>query len=96
MTRTIPALALLAALVTGCATVPAPERVAALRAMEAESAARLAGEGELLYGADAVKLRGYDYCSLAVKLLERGDLRLGIREAFLTRRRQSHEQENPL
>ncbi len=81
MTRTILALALLTGLVGGCATLPAPERVAELRAMEAESAARLAGEGEVLFGADKLKSDGYTYCSRAVSLLEQGELRLGIREA---------------
>ena len=81
MTRTIVGAALLTVLAAACATVPAPERVAQLRAMEAESAARLSGEGEVLFAADKAKLSGYNYCSLAVNHLERGDLRLGIREA---------------
>jgi CHAT domain-containing protein len=81
MKRTIVGLALLTAVAAGCATAPAPERVAQLRAMEAESAARLSGEGEVLFGADKLKLNGYGYCSLAMSHLERGDLRLGIREA---------------
>jgi CHAT domain-containing protein len=81
MTRTIVSLALLTVLAAACATAPAPERVAQLRAMEAESAARLSGEGEVLYDADQAKLTGYQYCSGAMNLLERGDLRLGIREA---------------
>src|SRR6266850_713122 len=63
------------------AMAAALERVAQLRAMEAESAARLSGEGEVLFAADKAKLSGYNYCSLAVNHLERGDLRLGIREA---------------
>lgn len=67
--------------VVGCAATSPAERVAQLRALEAESAARLASEGALLFDADAVKQNGYAYCSLAVGLIERGDLRLGIREA---------------
>jgi len=81
MKGTIVGLALLTAAAAGCATVPAPERVAELRAMEAESAARLSGEGEVLFAADTMKLNGYAYCTLATGYLERGDLRLGIREA---------------
>jgi len=81
MMRTIIGLALLTTLAAGCATAPAPERVAQLRAMEAESAARLSGEGEVLFAADQAKLSGYQYCSSAMNHLERGDLRLGIREA---------------
>ena len=81
MKGTIVGLALLTAVVAGCATAPAPERVAQLRAMEAESAARLSGEGEVLFAADKQKLNGYAYCALATNHLERGDLRLGIREA---------------
>jgi len=49
----------------GCASTPAAERVAQVRAMEAESATRLSSEGELLYSADPSKKSGYDYCGIA-------------------------------
>jgi CHAT domain-containing protein/tetratricopeptide (TPR) repeat protein len=81
MLRSVVTILLGAAAVAGCATVPAPERVAELRALEAESAARLAGEGEVLFGADAFKQTGWEYCARAMNLIERGELRLGIREA---------------
>ncbi|MBI3031396.1 MAG: CHAT domain-containing protein [Candidatus Rokubacteria bacterium] len=67
--------------IIGCATVVSPERLAELKATEAESAARLTAEGELLYRAEALKKTGYQYCSIAVGLLEQGELRRGIREA---------------
>jgi CHAT domain-containing protein len=81
MIRNAVGFGLFLAMLAGCATLPAPERVAQLRALEAESAARLAGEGEVLFAADAVKRSGHEYCSLAIQHLERGDLRLGIRAA---------------
>ncbi|HXH05977.1 MAG TPA: CHAT domain-containing tetratricopeptide repeat protein [Vicinamibacterales bacterium] len=66
----------------GCATTGgSPERLAAVKVLEAESAARLASEGQLLYESDTTKRNGYDYCGLAVGLIEQGQLRLGIREA---------------
>jgi CHAT domain-containing protein len=55
--------------------------MAEIKALEAESAARLASEGEVLYDNDTTKRNGREYCSLAVGLIERGELRLGIREA---------------
>ena len=55
--------------------------VAESLALEAESAARLAVEGQWLFKADSTPLTGYQYCSAAVRLIEEGDLRLGIREA---------------
>jgi len=63
----------------GCAS--GTEQVAKMRALEAESAARLSIEGQVLYGADTAKKDGYQYCTLAVGLLDRGELRLAIREA---------------
>jgi len=67
--------------VLGCTATSPAERVAHLRALEAESAARLASEGALLFDADTGKKDGYAYCSIAVGLIEQGELRLGIREA---------------
>lgn len=66
-------------LLTGCAS--AARTVADVRALDAESAARLVAEGGLLYEADNSKRNGYEYCTVASALVERGDLRLGIREA---------------
>ena len=56
-------------------------KVADIRAMEAESAARLTAKGEILYDADSRKQNGYDYCSLAYDLSEQGALRQAIRMA---------------
>ena len=81
MTARTTVILLLAAGFAGCATASAPDRVAHVRTLEAESAARLTAEGELLFAADRVKLSGYDYCTSAMRLLERGELRLGVREA---------------
>ncbi len=74
-------LILLTSLAVGCASDISPEKVAELRAMEAESATRLAAEGELLYGANSTKLNGYEYCRLAGGLSEQGEFRRAIREA---------------
>jgi tetratricopeptide (TPR) repeat protein len=52
-----------------------------VKASDVESAVLLAGEGRLLYEADVSKRNGYEYCSLAVGLINQGQLRLGIREA---------------
>ena len=79
--RNVLIFAWLSTVLAACATARSPERLATIKALEAESAARLAGEGELQYEADATKRNGYDYCSLAVGLIEQGQLRLGIREA---------------
>ncbi len=76
---------ILAGLVTvlgGCAAAGrSEERLAEAKAVDAESAVRLAAEGQALYESDLAKRKGYDYCSLAVGLIEQGQLRLGIREA---------------
>jgi len=66
--------------VSGCAK-PSSERAAETLAIDAESAARLASQGELLYTEDSNKRNGYQYCSLASQLIEQGELRQGIREA---------------
>jgi hypothetical protein len=50
------ALLLLAA---GCTTAASPERVAELRTLEAESAARLTAEGEILFQAEPITLQSY-------------------------------------
>ena len=54
---------------------------AALKAKEAESLSLLTAEGKILYELDATKRRGYDYCSLANVLAERGEFREAIRAA---------------
>lgn len=69
----------LVTVLAGCAS--GPEQVARMRALEAESAARLSIEGGVLYGADTNKRDGYQYCTLAVGLADQGELRLAIREA---------------
>src|SRR5947207_623350 len=69
------------ALLGGCAIGASPERAADLRALEAESAARLVAEGELLFRAEPITLADYKGRDGATALLEAGDLRRGIREA---------------
>ncbi len=80
--RVVSGLLLLA--IAGCASVPSHDRVAEMRAMEAESAARLTAEGELLYAANRqlahYRRRGC-WEGGTLELLDRGELRLGIREA---------------
>lgn len=79
---TVSLLVLVASAGCGLAVrTPSPERIAAVRAMEAESAARLMIEGEMLYGADTRKLNGYGYCSLSIGLADSGELRQAIRMA---------------
>lgn len=56
-------------------------RVAEAREHDAETLKSLSSEGQLLYRRDRVKLDGYQYCSQAVALAERGELRLSIRAA---------------
>jgi CHAT domain-containing protein len=75
--RKLAALTLLA----GCAIGVSPERAADLRALEAESAARLAAEGELLLHAEPITREDYKGRDGATGLLEAGELRRGIREA---------------
>jgi hypothetical protein len=72
------ALLLLAA---GCTTAASPERVAELRTLEAESAARLTAEGEILFQAEPITLQSYKSADGATRLLDEGELRRGIREA---------------
>ena len=67
------ALLLLAA---GCTTA-ASERVAELRTLEAESAARLTAEGEILFQAEPITLQSYKSVDGATRLLEEGELRRG-------------------
>jgi len=56
-------------------------RVAEARQHDAETIKALSTEGQLLYRRDRVKLDGYQYCSQAVALAERGEFRLSIRAA---------------
>ncbi len=51
------------------------------RQRDAESLANLSVEGRLLYSRERVKLDGYQYCSQAVSLAERGEFRQSIRAA---------------
>ena len=80
MRREAPGLLLLL-LATGCAIGAAPERVAEIRALEAESAARLTAEGELLFRAEPITVHAYKGGDGATRLLDEGELRRGIREA---------------
>jgi CHAT domain-containing protein len=81
MRRWIGAL-VLAVVAAGCASATSsPERAAEMRAAEVELAAKLAAEGQDLYVRDDHKRPGYEYCSRAGKLSERGEFRLAIREA---------------
>jgi tetratricopeptide (TPR) repeat protein len=82
ITRLLLSLGFVVATVIGCASGGfGPARVAEIRALEAESAARLVAEGELSYQADSSKKDGYAYCTFAFGLIEQGELRRGIREA---------------
>src|SRR3990172_2052792 len=67
----------------GCVPTVSPEKVAELKALEAESAARLLAEGEILYYTDSVRLSGPDFKGGdgATAILDAGELRRGIREA---------------
>jgi CHAT domain-containing protein len=65
----------------GCTTGTSPERVAELRTLEAESAARLTAEGQILFQAEPITLQSYKSVDGATRLLEEGELRRGIREA---------------
>jgi CHAT domain-containing protein len=68
-------------LLTGCAAGVTPERAADLRSLEAESAARLAAEGELLFRAEPITRNQYKGGDGAMALLDAGELRRGIRQA---------------
>lgn len=60
---------------------PAAFNFAEARQRDAETLKALSDEGGLLYQRDRVKLDGYQYCSQAVALAERGELRLSLRAA---------------
>jgi CHAT domain-containing protein len=66
-----------------CADGPISSRVqvAEIRALEAESAARLALEGQSEYDGDDTKRSGFEYCVRSIELAERGEFRRAIREA---------------
>ena len=51
------------------------------RLRDAETVASLSAEGAALYEREAIKLRGYQYCSHAVALAERGEFRQSVRAA---------------
>ncbi|RMX04236.1 CHAT domain-containing protein [Corticibacter populi] len=69
------------------ATAPAPAPALALvqqsrgRLDDADTLLGLTTEGAILYGQDAVKLTGYQYCSQAVALAEQGEFRQSLRAA---------------
>lgn len=56
-------------------------RNAQARMDDADTALALSADGALLYGASAVKMDGYQYCSQAVALAEKGELRQSVRAA---------------
>ena len=51
------------------------------RLRDAETVTSLSAEGAALYEREAIKLRGYQYCSHAVALAERGEFRQSVRAA---------------
>src|SRR3546814_5928136 len=53
----------------------------------------LTSEGALLYENDEVKLDGYQYCSQAVALAERGELRRSVQAASKALRSEEHTSE---
>lgn len=48
---------------------------------DADTALALSADGALLYGASPLKMDGYQYCSQAVALAEKGELRQSVRAA---------------
>jgi hypothetical protein len=62
-------------LATGCTTGASPERVAETRALEAESAARLTAEGEILFRVELITVHTYKGGDGATRLLDDGELR---------------------
>lgn len=55
--------------------------IAGARTLEFESVVQLTAEGRALYHSDSNKLTGYQYCSMAVGLAERGEFRQALRAA---------------
>src|SRR5512145_2037556 len=51
------------------------------RLRDAQTLASLSSEGAVLYQRDRIRLGGYQYCSQAVALAERGEFRQSIRAA---------------
>ncbi|MEO6800575.1 MAG: CHAT domain-containing protein [Rhodanobacter sp.] len=51
------------------------------RMHDADTALALSADGALLYGNSAVKMDGYQYCSQAIALSEKGELRRSVRAA---------------
>jgi tetratricopeptide (TPR) repeat protein len=81
---TSPLLMLFMSIFWGCAAPsgPAPgSQIAEIQALEVESAARLAMEGQIGYQSDIVKKDGYQYCGDSFSLADRGEFRLAIRAA---------------
>jgi len=62
---------------------------------DADTALALSADGALLYGASPVKMDGYQYCSQAIALSEKGELRQSVRAASqaLYLARQSKDEE---
>lgn len=59
----------------------AASRAEQARLADADTVLALTNEGAVLYGQDAVKLSGYQYCSQAVALAEAGEFRQSVRAA---------------
>ena len=62
----------------------APTIAALARLADADTTLQLTTEGALLYRQDDIKLDGYQYCSQAVALAERGEFRRSVRAASST------------
>lgn len=64
---------------------PAPDsaafRAAQARAGDAETLRALSAEGQVLYQRDRIKLAGFEYCSQALSLAERGEFRASVQAA---------------
>lgn len=56
-------------------------RAAAARLADSDTLLALTNEGAVLYAQDQVKLSGYQYCSQAVALAEKGEFRQSVRAA---------------
>ena len=54
------------------------------RLADTDTLLALTSEGAVLYGQDAVKLSGYQYCSQAVALAEAGEFRQSVRAGCLS------------
>ncbi|QOF79124.1 CHAT domain-containing protein [Variovorax sp. 38R] len=79
--RPAPAPSAPAASAGGPSAEAAADRMAQARLADTDTLLALTSEGAVLYGQDAVKLSGYQYCSQAVALAEAGEFRQSVRAA---------------